>query len=620
MSSVTSTSSSSLGSFLNSTALTSVGSSASSTGNSSLAVSGLASGFDWQSVVTQLGNAERSAETPWKTQQTAIAAQNSVYSTLNDALTALQADVKALQDPTFYQSAAAQTSDSAVASASAAAGAALGNFTFTFSQLATAAKINGTPNAGNKLAPAGAANTTIADAGFSTAVSGGVFTVNGQQISISTTDKLQDVLTRINDLTAAAGNAVTATYDSGSDTIVLSSSNEIVLGSATDTSNFLQSAQLFNNNETSITNPDSSKTYSLGSSQALGHVRLTASMANANLQTAIQDGGSGDGQFTVNGVLIKYNASTDNIQNVLDRITSSTAGVTASYDSLNNRFTLTDKATGDVGISMQDVAGHGNFLAATGLSGGTLQHGKNLLYTLNGGATQLVSQTNTIGSASSGIPGLTVTALKENAAATVTVSGDTDKISTAIQKFVTDYNAVQTSIGAQQIVTTGANGKASPGVLTGDLTASNIASQLRASVFSSMPGLSGAITMLGSLGIQTNGQDNTLKVSDLTALTNALTNNLGDVKSFFSDATNGWATHVNDFINRTIGDNGTIPNHQASLTLQTNNISTQIANLEKKISSDTAHWTSEFQAMEQAQSKVNQQLAYLNQQISSTKG
>jgi flagellar hook-associated protein 2 len=203
--------------------------------------------------------------------------------------------------------------------------------------------------------------------------------------------------------------------------------------------------------------------------------------------------------------------------------------------------------------------------------------------------------------------------------ANVSVSSDTSTISTAIQKFVTDYNTVQDDISAQQIVSTGSDGTVTPGTLTGDLTASNIASQLRASVFSSLSGASGTIKMLSSLGIQTNGQDNTLKLTDPTALSDALTNNLSDVQSFFTDTTSGWATQVNNFINNTIGDNGTIPNHNASLTTQTNNITTQIANLEKKISSDSDHWTSEFQAMEQAQAQVNQEISFLNQQVSSTK-
>jgi flagellar hook-associated protein 2 len=581
-----------------------VGGSSASSGNSSLAVSGLASGFDWQSVVTQLATAERSAETPWQNQQTSLGAQNSTYSTLNDDLTNLQADIKALQDPTFYQSATAQSSDSTVATGSADPGATSGIFAFNISQLATSARINGASNVNQILAPNGAANAVIGTAGFGTAVTAGTFTVNGAQVSIATTDTLQDVFDKIS---SATGNAVTASYDSTTDKITLSGTGPIVLGSATDTSNFLQASQLYNNNQAGN---------SITSSLALGHVKVTASMASANLQTAIQDDGTGNGAFTVNGVTINYNASTDNIQNVMDRITNSTAGVAASYDALNNRFVLTDKVTGDVGITIQDVAGKGNFAAATGLSTGTLQHGKNLLYTVNNGP-QLVSQSNTISPVSSGVTGLTVTAVN-NGNVTVTVGSDSSKINTAIQKFVTDYNAVQTSISAQQIVTTGSNGKVSPGVLTGDLTASNIASQLRTSVFSSMAGLTGTIKMLSDLGIQTNGQDNTLKISDPTALSNALTSNLSGVREFFSDATNGWATQVNSFIDKTIGDNGTIPNHQASLTLQTNNLSTQIANLEKKITSDSAFWTSEFEAMEQAQAKVNQELTYLNSQLKST--
>jgi flagellar hook-associated protein 2 len=385
-----------------------------------------------------------------------------------------------------------------------------------------------------------------------------------------------------------------------------------VLGSATDTSNFLQAAQLYNNNETGTT------TRTITSSLALGHIQVSASMANANLQTAIQDDGTGNGAFTVNGVTINYNAGTDSIQNVLDRINSSTAGVTAGYDSLNNRFVLTDKTTGDIGISIQDVAGKGNFAAATGLSTGTLQRGQNLLYTVNGGP-QLVSQTNTIGAVSSGVTGLSVTALQKGVV-TITVGSDTSKISGAIQQFVTDYNKVQTAITAQQIVSTDSRGKTTPGTLTGDLTAGNIGSELRSAVFNAISGLSGAVNMLSNLGIQTNGQDNTLKVTDSTALTNALTTNLSSVQSFFSDSTNGWANKVNAFIDKTIGDDGTIPNHKASLQTQTSNLTTQIANLEKKIALDSAHWTSEFQAMEQAQSQINRQMQYLTSQLNSTKG
>ena len=80
--------------------------------------------------------------------------------------------------------------------------------------------------------------------GFATPVTAGTFTVNGAQITIAGTDTLQSVLNKI---TTATSGAVTASYDASTDEITLASSSPVVLGSATDTSNFLQAAQLYNN-------------------------------------------------------------------------------------------------------------------------------------------------------------------------------------------------------------------------------------------------------------------------------------------------------------------------------------------------------------------------------------
>jgi hypothetical protein len=91
------------------------------------------------------------------------------------------------------------------------------------------------------------------------------FTVNGKQVTLATTDSLQQVFDKI---ATATSNTVTASYDSSvgqptSDKITLGSGSPIILGSATDTSNFLQVAQLFNNG-----------TGSISSTSALGSVLL----------------------------------------------------------------------------------------------------------------------------------------------------------------------------------------------------------------------------------------------------------------------------------------------------------------------------------------------------------
>ena len=578
-------------------------SSANNTLASSLMVSGLASGMNWQATVQALAGAERAPETQWQAQQTTLDKQNAVFTTIKQDLTSLQTDLKALQDPSLFSSRTAQTSDSTIASATAASGATLGTFSFNISQLATAAQINGQSGISTVLSPDGNLNNvTLGTAGFASAITAGTFTVNGAQVTIATTDSLQQVFDKIS---TATNGEVTAAYDSGADAITLTDAqgNQIVLGSATDTSNFLQATGLYNNNSPSVT-----------SLAALGHVQLTGAMADADLKTAVTDGGSGQGAFTINGVTINFNASSDSIQNVLDRINSSGAGVTASYDAQNNRFTLTNQGTGDIGIAMQDVSG--NFLAATGLSGGTLARGLNLLYKLNGGTQQLVSQSNTIETGSSNLTGLSVTAQKTGVV-TVSVSSDTSTISSAVQKFVADYNAVQSYITSQMAVTNNPDGTVTAGLLTGDMTANGIASNLRTLGFSAVatPGSTNAISSLAALGLTTNGQNNTVTV-DSSKLNAVLATNLSAVQSFFANTSGGFASQLNNYLDGAIGDTGTLTMHQTTLSNQSSDITTQIKNLEAKITTDSNRWTTEFQAMEQAQAQVNQELTYLSEQVS----
>jgi flagellar hook-associated protein 2 len=577
-----------------------------STSGVDLSLSGLASGLDWKTLVQELANAERAPETQWQNRQATINQQNSVFGQIKALLNTLQADVQALKDPTLYNSRAAQTSDTTKATANADTGATLGTFIFNISQLATTAQLNGAANVAAPISSNGNLSTvTIGTAGFATPITAGTFTVNGKQVAIATTDSLQQVFDKI---AAATNNAVTASYDSStnqptSDKITLTSSTPIVLGSATDTSNFLQVAQLYNNGTNSIT-----------SASGLGSVLLNTGLAGANLKTAVSGDSNGQGQFTINGVSISYNTSSDTLRDVINRINNSAAGVSASYNAQTDGFVLTNKTTGDMGIAAQDVTG--NFLTATGLATGTLARGQNLLYTLNGGTTQLVSQSNTITQDSSNITGLSVAALAKGTV-TVTVGSDTGKVQTALQNFISAYNNVQSFITTQTASSTDSTGKVTAGLLTGDQSANEISSSLRSlsSGLVSVPGLSSSLNQLADLGIQTNGQDNTIKLADSSALSNALTNNLSSVQSLFSDPTNGWSVQLDKYLTDTVGDSGTLTQHQASLTQQSTSIDTQVANLEKSVTSDSARWTAEFQAMELAQAQINQQLSYLTQQI-----
>jgi len=560
-------------------------------------LSGLASGFDWTSFVNQMVAAEQTAETPYKNQQSTITQQQSAYSSLKTELTNLGNALSDLGKISFFGTQTASSSNSSVGTATSAGGATIGRHTFNVSQLATAstvqsaAKLGGTLNSSSDVS-----NLFLNTAPFAAAVTAGTITVNGQKINIATTDTLQNVFDNIS---TATGGAVTASYDPTADTITLSSSGTISLGAANDSSNFLQVAKLQNNDTGTVT-----------STSALGSMQAGRSLATADLATAISDGGGGSGSFSINGVAISFSAADDSLNNIIDRINNSSAGVTASFDSINNRLVLANNSTGNLDIALQDNTG--NFLAATGLLGATVQRGSNLVYSIDGG-TQITSQNNTIGPDSSGLAGLTVTAL-DTGSFTVSVASDTSTIKEAITAFIAEYNKVQSLITTDTASTTDSSGKVSTGVLSNEHQPDEFSSQLRNLVDSILSASStGSIKSLDDLGITSNGYDNTLTVSDSTKLDSALANHLSGVQSLFTDATGGIATQISAYVTRITSADGALTSRQTDLSALYKSLTDQIARMDANITADKNRMVTEFTNMEKAQAKINQELTYLTQ-------
>ncbi len=564
-----------------------------------LGVSGLASGFDWRALVDQLADVERAPQKRLLYEQNAIEQRNNAYGSILTQLSVLQNRLAALKDPSLLDTRQTSVGDATVASVAADPGAALGNYAFNFVQLATAAKQQGSSDIGRPLSAGDdVSGLVLSDAGVVSPITAGTFTVNGQQITIATSDTLQQVFDKIS---TATGGSVTGSYSSATDKISLASASEIVLGSATDTSNFLAVTKLNNNG-----------TGAISSSAALGGVKQSGVLSSANLATAVSDGGSGAGEFKINGVSISFDVAADSLQNVLDRINDSEAGVTAKYDALNDRVVLTNASTGDMGIGLEDVTG--NFLAATGLSGGTLARGKNLIYTVDGG-DPLTSPSNTITESTSGIAGLSVTALKEGGSTTVAISSDTAKIKTAITDFVAEYNRVQSLIDSQTASSTDAKGKVTAGILAGEGDAEEIARTLRGIANTVLSSLSGSIKSLADLGIESNGNDNTLNVADEAKLNAALSSNLSDVKRLFSDSAEGLAVQLDSYVEKTSGTEGTLVTKQDILAKSASDIDTQVADLERLVQADRQRLIDSFVAMEKAQAQINQQLQFLQQRF-----
>jgi flagellar hook-associated protein 2 len=576
-------------------------------------MSGLASGINWTSIVNEMLTAEAAPETQMNTEETADENKKTAYQTIGTDLTTLNTDATTLSNPSFFDSRTTTLSDPSVASATAASGTALGTYTFDVTHLASDSVQVGSTASAPLSSTDNVDNLVLSSAGFATPITAGTITVNGQTITISTSETLQDVF---NDISTATDGAVTGSYTTSTDTdgkisgdeITLSNTDPtnttpITLGSDTDTSNFLQAAELYNNGTDTVT-----------SAAALGGVNLSNNLDEANTSITINDGGSGNGEFIINGVQFKFDAETDSVSDVLQEINNSAAGVTATYDPANNRFELTNTSPGDVGISLQDVTG--NFLAATGLSSGKLQAGNNLEYSINGGGT-LTSQSNTIDAGSSGITGLSITALGAGST-TISVGSDTSTISSAISSFVTDYNAVQNYISSQTTSTTSSTGTVTPGLLTGDMDVENIAFTLRQLVDATPSGGTTGVENLNDLGITSNGTDNTLSLSDTTTLDNALTNNLSAVQNLFTNATTGLATTLGSYLTGVTGSNGVLATDESNMTSEAKSMATNISTLQAKIANDRTTLDNEFAAMETAINSLNTDKQFLNNYFNSS--
>ena len=561
-------------------------------------VSGLSSGINWQSIITELVTADSAGINAVKAQQAKVNLQGSALGSLGTDLTNLSSAVFTLEDPSTYGGVVAgSTTANSTWISSAQNSTQIGNTVLDVSQLATTAQLQGAGDISSALnSTSVVSGLTLANLGTAQAVTAGTFTVDGHAITLTTSESLQDAFDAIS---SATSGAVTGAYDPATDKVTLTDGggNPIVLGASNDTSNFLSVLKLTNNG-----------THITSSSSALGAVQLSKALANSDLKTALagQDG-SGNGSFSINGVAFSYNVNTTTLGTLLGQITSSSAGVTATYDSGHDRIVLTNTKTGDTGIGVSDTTG--NLMAALNLTGSspTLVRGKNAEFTVNGGALQ-TSASNTLTSTDLGVKGLTVSVDSKDTQ-TIEVQNDPTAVQAAIQTFITNFNALQGDIKTDTKITTG-NGTVVTSVLSGNHDVSDWGSALEATAFSAGSGLTGAtITSLDALGIDFDGTTGQLKIADSGKLTQALTQSPAAVQAFFRTAKTGFGSVMNKEITDIISQN---TSEVANFQSQSTDLATHITAMQTQLDAEQQRLETEFQAMETALANLQNQTSALS--------
>lgn len=560
-----------------------------------LQLSGLASGFDWKGIVDQLEQVNRAPINRMQREKSALSTRTSALNEVRSLVSSLRSSVSALRSENALLGKTATFENSTTNWTAAAARATpAGEYEFNVTTLATRARLEGGTGIGSTLDR----NALLSDLPLGRTITNGFITVNNTRVEIASTDTLDAVLQKI---TTATGGTVVADYNQATDRLDLSmpGGGNITLGAGNDTSNFLQVMRL------------SSGGSSVSSSGNLSSIHLNRPIDQANLATPVTSG-----QFVVNGAAIDYDSTTDTIQDVLAKINSSNSGVTATYDLSAGRIVLTNKTTGNVGVSVVDSGG-GGLPQALGLTtaGASLVAGVDAVVQVNG--STLTSRSNTFDSTIHGVTGLSVTATNTGTQ-TVTVKGDTTSARNALNDFISKFNALQAGIEKHTRVTN-TDGKVTTGVLAGSREMADISRSLRQSVFLSA-GVAGSVQRLSDLGITTSGIENTISITGSSLLDDKLTNATDDVRAFLTTAGTGFISRLESMLGTSATDvgaaSGKIGIQLTSIEKQNKSLDRQIEDVERRLAMQRQMMESSFIAMERAQSQFQQQSSYLQRTFS----
>jgi len=369
---------------------------------------------------------------------------------------------------------------------------------------------------------------------------------------------------------------------------------------------------------------------------------------------------------TLGGVVsFTIDPATDSLNDVLDDINNSAAGVNAFYDSQTGKISMTAKNTGDVS-GQAEILVTGDFLTGSlGLASNNIaagangNEGKNALFNINGLNTQRSSNTFQINGYEYTLKQVTdngdgVTQAGE--LVTITSTTDTDSIYNTVMDFVNKYNETIDKLNSktseeryrtyppltaeQKKGLTGNEielweAKAKSGLLRNDAIISSGLNKMRLDIYSPVSGLSSEYSQLTQIGITTSSNyrekgklivdENKLREAinnDPMAVNDLFNKKVTDVNGKIVSEESGIAVRLRDSIKGTVSNietkagNVYKTNDQYSIGMDLTRVDKDIFRLESRLIDIENRYWREFNAMEQAIQKSNEQAAYLDEQFS----
>lgn len=475
--------------------------------------SGLSSGIDTESIISQLMKLQQQPIVKMQQQQQTIQQQQAAVNQISALISGVQAAAGALDSTTGFTQVTSSNSDDTVAKITASAGAQTGSHTVQVTQLASAQKLG---------------SAVLASNTDGLGVDGQIV-INGKAIKVASTDSLQTLVSNINGAQAGV-NASIVSPAAGQYQLVLSSSTSGVAGaiSLSDVAGgtILQTTLGLVGAATTvrspITNGAASNLFSDSATSVGTLIGLTSPPA---------------GTISINGTAVTQpiDLATDSLASIAAKINNSAiAGVTASV------VTATDPTTGASKQQLQIVGASGtptftdsgNILTTLGILQNTpttqLSAAKDAKFSLDG-----ISITRGGNTVTDVLSGVTIQLVKDTGSPTTQFSVDPDitGMKSSIGGLVSAYNQLVTSYGN---VASFDPQTMKGGILFGDVTVQSAVDQITDALTNQIQGLSGDYTALAQIGI-TLDKTGQLTVDD-AQLTKALQTDQNAVSRIFKAA------------------------------------------------------------------------------------
>ena len=573
-----------------------------------ISFSGLASGLDTSGWVEAFVGVKQEKVTALQEELKALQETKTTYNDVRSAFSTLRSALEKLTDAKFggsfdlFGKNSATSSNEEVFTATAGSDALRQTYDITVQQLATYTK------AASKEAASDVADdsTLLSNLG----ITEGTFTtyVNGQKhtVNIEDDDTLGDLKAQL------AGFGIKTEVDE-SGVLTFSAQNEgdeINIGATTDSSNMYSMLGITRQEDGSYASTNSVYKASVASV-------LTSADSGFNEQITAGTFTIGDATFTID--------EKTTLSSLISEINSNDdAQAYAYWDDATGKLTITSTKEGASYINIE--AGTSNFTDVMGLTesewdaDGNLvsskmytdaqELGQNALFTING--TSMTSTSNTITSDISRIQGVTLTLNRANTEddgkTTLSITQDTEELTTAVNDFITAYNDLMAKI--DEVTASGAD-------LDGETSLTSYANTLRNYANGANTTNGGVFKLLSEIGINIDSADsNNLSTTTYTltldedAFKKALEENPDSVKSILA-GDNGILNMMEKTVEQTLSAT------TGYFDIRTSTLDSEISRMEEKITKQQSKVDAYQTQLENKFYKMEMAIAQMQQNYSS---